>query len=226
MHTRALLFVAVPVLLAACGPLAAGSTTPLGPSPSPTVQETPGADLRAWTVSTTGSGPTATATKDGAVLLIPGNAQADSQAPHVVAVRLSSKCQLAADFDLQADYSVATWPAGNGVRFGLVVGEYHIVRTSNPRGLDNTYAANLAGYFLSVETHDTSGRLRLTRAGTSITASYLNKGTWVTIATANISAAKQPYAIAAWTDGDTFGRRDVELSVKNFSLSGPTTDCA
>jgi hypothetical protein len=224
MHSKTLVSVAVSVLLAACGPAAGPSIS--DPTPSASVRQAPGADPRAWTISTTGNGPTATATSDGADLLIPASAQGDPQPPHVVGVMLSAKCQLAADFDLQADYAVVNWPAGNGVRFGLVAGEYHVVRTSNPQGMDNTYAANLAGYFLSVETHDTSGRLRLTRAGTTITASYLNKGTWVTIATASISGAKQPYSIAAWSGDDIFGQRDVELRLKNFSVSGTLSDCA
>lgn len=214
------MFVALAALLilAGCGPMAAGPNTQATPTPKPF-------DLGPWTVATIGTGPTAKAANDSLEFLFPATALADPQQQHTIGVNLTSKCTVAGDFDLQVDYSLASWPARNGVRFGLVSGNAHIVRTSEPNGAENAYMMNVGGHLTGVESADSSGRLRLTRLGTTITGYYLANQDWVAITSATVAAEAQPYSIAAWSDAVTFGKRDVRIDLKNFTMAPAASGC-
>ena len=204
------------LLVSACGPATVGQTG------SPTATPTPNTlDLSLWTVSTVGTGPTASAANSGVDLFIPGNAQQDPQRP-LMAVNVQGKCKLTGDFDMQLDYALTTWPARNGVRLGLAAGTSSVQRNSNPANADNRYVTDFNGPTTVVETQDMTGRLRLSRAGAVITGYYLSKGRWVAIASTNGSTDPLPYGIAAWTDPAIFGKADVRVNVKHF-VGAPTT---
>jgi len=208
------LLLPIVAILAACGP-AAASITPAAPAPTPK-----GFDLSAWDVSTAGSGPAATEANGGVDLFIPATATDDPQQQRAIAVRVVSRCHLTGDFDLQADYALVSWPSRNGVRFGLSAGTDYVLRTSNPNGSDNTYTTNLSGYAISVDTLDKSGRLRLTRVGTTVTGYYFSNRTWVSIASATAAAGGPAYAIQAWTDAYTFNHQDIRVNLKNVTATG------
>lgn len=202
------------VVLAACGP--AVSNTPATAPPTPK-----GFDLSAWDVSTTGNGPAASEANGGVDLFLPASALGDPAQANVIALRLTAKCHLSGDFDLQADYVLSTWPTHNGVRFGLLAGADSVERTSDPVGrADNTYATNFSGAIVQFETLDTSGRIRLTRVGTTVTGYYLKSGIWNSIATATAAAGQPAYAIQAWTDAYTFNKQDVRVNLKNVTFTG------
>jgi hypothetical protein len=176
--------------------------------------------LSAWDASSLGTGATAAEANGGVDLFLPSTTRGDPQQQNVMAIRLSARCHLAGDYDLQVDYSLTTWPARNGVRFGLLAGADSVERTSDPAGVDNTYATNFSGTIVQTETPDKTGRLRLTRVGTTVTGYYLNKGSWVTIATATAAAGSPAYAIQAWADDYTFHQQDVRVNLKNLSATG------
>lgn len=205
------------LFLSACGPATAGP--PATPTPTPKTL-----DLHLWTVSSVGSGPAATDAANGVDLFIPGNATEDPE-KHLISINLAANCKLTADFDLQLDYSLTTWPAKNGVRFGLAAGSYVVARTSNPAYTDNRYVTDFAGPTTSVETRDMRGRLRLTRTGATITGYYMSNGGWVKIASTAGSTDQVPYAIAAWTDPLNFGKTDVRVNLANFDLAPRGTGC-
>lgn len=175
-------------------------------------------------MSTVGTGPTATEANGGVDLFIPGNAQPDAQ-KSLMAVNVLGKCKLTGDFDLQLDYSLVAWPPKNGVRLGLAAGNYSVQRTSNPAYTDNRYATDFTGPTTSVATQDTTGRLRLARAGGLISGYYLSKGSWVLIASTGGSTDPVSYGIAAWTDPLNFGKSDVRVNVKHFTAV-PPAGCA
>jgi hypothetical protein len=209
---RRSLLLSIVTILAACGP---AQSTPATPTPS-----AKGFDLSAWNVSTIGSGPAATEANGGIDLFFPANARGDPQQQLLIAVSVTARCHLTGDFDLQADYSLVSWPPRNGVRFGLVAGADTVLRTSNPHSSDNTYSTSFSGYLTSGDTLDARGRLRLTRTGTTVTGYYLSNRTWVSIASASATVGASGYAIAAWTDSVTFGQRDVRVNLKNLTVTG------
>jgi hypothetical protein len=206
------------LILVGCGPAAAGPST----KPTPTAKPF---DMSPWTVGTIGRGPTAKAANDSLEFFFPATALADPQQQQLIGVNLTSKCSVAGDFDLQVDYSLASWPARNGVRFGLAAGNSHVVRTSEPNGSENEYMTNFAGHLTGVESEDSSGRLRLARVGTTITGYYLANRNWVAIASGSAASDAQPYSIAAWSDAVTFGKRDVRIDLKNFTMTPATAGC-
>lgn len=200
------------LVFSGCGP----ATGPLAAAPTPTPNTL---DLSRWTVTTLGTGPTATEGNGGVVLAIPAKATLDAQR-HLTSINLVSNCKLTGDFDLQLDYSLVTWPARNSVRLGLVAGSYSVERSSNlPPVMDNLYATNLAGVQASVETHDSTGRLRLTRVGPSVTGYYRSNATWARIASEKAVSDPLSYSIAAWTDYNAVVKSDVSVTVKNFTVT-------
>ena len=200
------------LVLAACGP---ASSQPAAAAPTPR-----GFDLSAWDVSTIGSGPTAMEANGGVDLFIPAATKGDPAQATQIALRLSARCQLTGDFDAQADYALTTWPSRNGVRFGLVAGNDSVERTTNPVGLDNSYATNFSGTIVELETADTSGRMRLARVGKTITGYYLKNGNWVLVASATAAVGTPAFAIQAWTDGYTFNKQDVRVNLKHVTFTG------
>jgi hypothetical protein len=217
---KAALLILSAALFSACGPATAGPAPDASPTPAPTPF-----DQAPWAVSTIGVGPAATPISGGLQLFIPASAQADANHQQLIAINVTAKCKISGDFDLQADYALQTWPARNGVRFGLVAGDYHVVRTSDPHAAENTYTTNLAGAQTSAETQDSTGRLRLARTGTTITGYYLTNRTWTTIASAPVPTAAASYAIAAWTDGYSFGRADVRVNLTKFTFTPSGAGC-
>jgi hypothetical protein len=201
-------------VLAACGP-AAESIGPPAATPTPR-----GIDLSAWDVSTIGTGPAAMEANGGVDLFIPATARGDPQQANLIAVALKARCKLSGDFDLQIDYTLTTWPPRNGIRFGLVAGSDTVLRTSNPVSSDNTYSTTLSGHLFAVDTTDKNGRLRLTRAGTTVSGYYLTNGNWVSIASAPAAAGAPAYTIQAWAETGNFGGHDVRVNLKNLKTTG------
>lgn len=211
------------LLLSACGPSAAG------PTASPTPTPTPGPklqDLRLWTMSTLGTGPSATPDGDGVDFLIPAGTTTDPQ-KRFAAIGLEAKCKLTADFDLQVDYRLVTWPAHNSVRVGLGTGTYSVQRASNlGTGVDNLYVLDFAGNQPRAETQDMSGSLRLTRVGGMISGYYRSNGSWVMIASAEGPTDPTPFSVAAWTDYDAVVKSDVKVNVTHLTILPAASACS
>jgi hypothetical protein len=201
-------------ILASCGPAGDPAAHAIAtPTPKPF-------DFSAWTISTIGTGPTATGAGTGVDFMIPGNSHGDPGQAQKIEIRLQANCTLTADFDVQVDYSIIAWPTLNGVHFGLVAGGDSAERASNPNGSDNEYASYLSGHVTTTDTTDTTGRLRLTRVGTTITSYYQRGQTWVQIASSTGPATPLPFLIAAWTDTYMFDHRDVRVNLKNVTATG------
>jgi hypothetical protein len=222
---RYVVTIGVGLLLSACGP----ATAPLGAAPTP--KPTPNTlDLKLWTVSAVGTGPTATQANGGIDLVIPAGAVQDPKQGNL-AINLSTSCQLTGDFDLQLDYTLVKWPARNSVRVGMAAGHYSAHRSSNTGTIagsvaDNLYVTDFAGTLTSVGTQDTTGRLRLTRVGATITGYYHSSGAWVKISSAAAPTEPMSYGIAAWTDYNTVVKSDVSVNVKNLTVAPPPSGCS
>ena len=209
------------VLLSACGPTA-------GPGASPTPTPTPGPklqDLKLWTMSTLGTGPSVAPDGDGVDFLIPAGATVDPQ-KHFATIGLQAKCNLSGDFDLQVDYRLINWPAHNSVRVGLGTGTYSVQRASNVgTGVDNVYVIDFAGNQPRVETQDVSGGLRLTRIGDMMSAYYRSNGGWVMLASAKGPTDPTPFSVAAWTDYDVVVKSDVKVNLTHLTILPAASAC-
>ncbi len=219
---RYLVITGVGLLLSACGP----ATAPIAAAPLPTPNTL---DLKLWTVSIVGSGPTATQANSGIDLVIPAGAIQDPKQGNL-AINLSASCQLTGDFDLQLDYTLVKWPPRNSVRLGLVAGHYSVHRSSNTgfvagSAADNLYVTDFAGALTSVGTQDATGRLRISRVGSTMTGYYRSNGAWVKISTASGPTAPMSYGIAAWTDYNAVVKTDVSVNIKNFTVAPPPSNC-
>ena len=96
---------------------------------------------------------------------------------------LENRLRLAGDFDMQVDFSLPTWPAGNGVNAGIISPLCSVTRHSfhdNFSGDVDAYLAALPPGQESfwVNTTDSSGKLRLRRTGNTVEAFYWLSGAW------------------------------------------------
>jgi hypothetical protein len=136
-------------------------------------------DTNLWDIVQVGSGFSATANTTQLNVTIPTNSLGNAG--------VLSKFTISGDFDMQVAYSLVNWPNNNGVEleFGfsksngdLIAGIGRNDLSVNSYGSEIIYGIN--DIFNSVATTDTSGALRITRVGDTITCYYLN-GTWQTL---------------------------------------------
>jgi hypothetical protein len=100
--------------------------------------------------------------------------------------------QLTGNYDVQVDFNMLNWPANNGVQAGFVTIGYEVARVNSDfgQGAQDAYMVYFAAeqvqgqptVFHVVTTPDTSGRLRLSRTGNTISGYYLHNNAWQLIA--------------------------------------------
>ena len=135
---------------------------------------------------------------------------------------LSSNYQLHGDFDIQIDYSVIEWPSQNGVRLGISSGNYTIERVSSaPSKLSGqeVYVTDFAGDIHLISTSDTTGKLRLVRQGSTLTAYYFNTDHWASLASGQATAEDNNFWIGAWSHDIVFSDNPVKLALDNFTIN-------
>jgi hypothetical protein len=210
------LLAALPI--AACAPAASTAVGAVTPTPI-TI------DVTGWSTTTHGVGPVA-ATKNGLVeFSLPASTHND-QNPNDLIVRLTAPCQLSGDFDITAHYRLVSWPLNNAVWIGLWTPEGNVARASSRIGTDNSYATYLAQTISRVETADTSGTVKLSRVGTTMSGYYQGpSGEWVKIASAGVSTDPMAYAIGAWSDA-SFGERQVTADIDGLNITGTKVNCS
>jgi hypothetical protein len=139
-----------------------------------------------------------------------------------------SKWALKGNFDAQVDYELIDWPAGNGVRVGLVPTWWSIERDSwGPEGQTPAEGYCMNSYFGHqgiIYTSDVSGSLRVVRSGSLVT-SYCKRGdgSWQTIHSfdygANGAIDVPWFSICAWTHDYAFADKEVKFAFDNFSVN-------
>jgi WD40 repeat protein len=140
-------------------------------------------------------------------------------------VHVGANCLLNGDFDVQVDYQLLTWPAGDGVNVGIQAfftnGE--VDRSTNQFG--EFYDTFLDPTFNSVPTTDQSGSLRLVRSGGTMTSYYKSGGAWIQLASA---PAQQTSAIVAlfFKSFGGFGHQTAKVAFDNFRLDATNVDCS
>ena len=129
--------------------------------------------------------------------------------------------QIRGDFDMQVDYQLLNWSIGNGVRVGLIPTWWDVERGS--LGLNEIYAANsYSSPVFTLNTTDTSGKLRIKRSGSVISSYFLNQGEWKLIQSHDFGEnglIDLPwFALSAWTHDYAFAGTVVTVAFDNFVL--------
>jgi Tol biopolymer transport system component len=134
-------------------------------------------------------------------------------------------CSLPGDFDMQVDYKLLEWPAGNGsfaqlAAFFIGAG---IFRQSETYGEFYNAYSNFG--FNTLLTADRSGSLRFVRSGGRTTASYLDPlAGWVTV----LAVSANPGVVVpglALSSGPNFAHQEVKVAFDNFRITSGTMSC-
>jgi hypothetical protein len=92
---------------------------------------------------------------------------------------LFGRCKLSGDFDIEMSFDLIDWPPGSAGRISLVASPlFWMERIS---GDPEIYLANLGDGAVIENTSDMSGKLRLQREGSTVTASYHDGSDWVEV---------------------------------------------
>lgn len=128
------------------------------------------------------------------------------------------------DFTIETDFALLTWPAGNAVRIGinfLSPSQGAIERTSMGWSMAESYIFDGVGHGQQGTT-DVSGRLRLSRAGTTLTGSYLHDGAWVQVGSGTVTTADAVIGLIAWPDYSGGGPAVFQFLNPTLSMQGHT----
>jgi hypothetical protein len=165
-----------------------------------------------WEVTSIG-GPSIAQTSGQLQVTIPGS----STSP--LGAGVQSRFTLIGDYDMQADFSLLTWPANNGIRVGIIaIGA--VERVGAGAGYGEEYLAHFSNVLGRTVTVDLSGTLRMTRTGNTLEGFYLAGGLWQSLGSeANAGfGANTKIALNAWTGDPFFGHQDATIAWDNFQV--------
>jgi hypothetical protein len=138
-----------------------------------------------------------------------------------------SNCTLPGDFDMQVDYSLLQWPAGDGMFAGLssIFTNAAIFRFSSTGG--EAYTAFSGPTAIGVPTTDASGSFRLVRAGSTLTAYYHASGVdaWTQLLSTSADAGNAVVGLGLQTPASAFGHADASVAYDNFRLNSGALSC-
>ena len=159
-------------------------------------------------------------------LSIAANAAAVPGQP-TIGAHVGANCLLMGDFDVQVDYELLTWPAGNNVNAGIQAFFTNGAIDRATQSWGETYNTFLNPVFNSVTTSDQAGSLRLVRSGATMTSYYKSDGSWIQLGT---GPAQQTTAIVALSFKNygnfEFGQQATTVAFDNFRLDATNVDCS
>ena len=138
---------------------------------------------------------------------------------------VGSNCKLVGDFDVQADFSLETWPSANGVQVTLHAFETggQVLRESQAWG--QKYATWIPPTFTDVDTTDLSGSLRLTRVGSTLAGYYWSGSGWTQIASGATTLDYATIGLGMSSFLNRFGHGAVDVAWDNFRITSGTFSC-
>jgi dipeptidyl aminopeptidase/acylaminoacyl peptidase len=185
-----------------------------------------------WTQYLVGSGLSFAQANGRLEITVPTNTTLD---PNVgfAATGLMSQCLISGNWDMQVDYQLLAWPTDNGVLQSLQAGNFVNDQWVGANGLfvfnpgDNT---GISTNFPEprnafVPNQPLTGRLRLARNGSAITAYYLSDGTWVQMLTGAYTADTSDAVLYVFTTAAPGSHPDVKVAFDNFSIDGGQITC-
>jgi uncharacterized repeat protein (TIGR01451 family) len=188
-------------------------------------------DPSLWGIEQLG-GPTVSEVNQRLEITLPANS---TGTPEFKAWYLSA-CQLRGDYTIQVDYELLTWPDANGVRIGLADDHANMQRISSrgqPYDIDggpDLYLTtfDVASHIVGITpTSDLSGKLRLERAGDTLSSYYFTNGAW----TFDASYADPAYAqdtyfyIGSFSGNPVFAGQEVRIAFDNMIINAGELVC-
>jgi len=128
------------------------------------------------------------------------------------------------DFTIDVDYTLTTWPVGNGMRLGIEIAPWFVsVRASqvwlNSNPGDEGYVFASGGMNGVVPTTDLAGTLRLARSGSTLGGYFRSGQNWVSIGSGQVDTSDFTVQLVAWSDDRFFTGQTVELGFSNPTIS-------
>lgn len=179
-------------------------------------------DQNSWFPQTQGQGPSTTVADNRLEITIP----ATSSGTPGFGADIGTIFTLVGDFDVQADFTLFNWPSPTGVQVGIqptlfsgqfMAGVWLMNDPSYPQTQD--YEAWLNGYDIKTPTSDSSGKLRLTRTGHTIAASYWTSGGWQLLASQTDPKFGQNCGIQFYAYAHNFQGKQVQVAFDNLQMT-------
>jgi DNA-binding SARP family transcriptional activator len=150
---------------------------------------------------------------------------------HVYAGHVGTRCQFPGDFDARIDFSLAQWPAANGVFASLWmwfkpnnVG-WEAWRASSAQWGEQYGSYTGVGHGGSISLTDPAGSLRVRRRNGVVTAYYLHRGQWISLGS-NENTHTAVIAVGAGSGPNPPVRTDqVTVDFDNFTVTATNPIC-
>ena len=143
---------------------------------------------------------------------------------------LQSKCKLTGDFDVQVDFTLINWPTQNFhtvrlVAYDLPTGPLGLVGVyRNSDAAENYQFRTSTGVSAETAGRDLSGKLRLARAGDSISAYYLSGNNFVLLGSALTTRTDTGFTLDFASPNAT-SPGNVAIAFDNFNVNSGTAVC-
>jgi DNA-binding SARP family transcriptional activator len=146
---------------------------------------------------------------------------------------IGTLCKFPANFDARVDYTLVTWPAGNGIQallwafFAPDNEGWQVWRWSSANWGELIGSYTGPGAAGSVVLDDQNGTLRLVRRNGLVTAYFLHKGAWQPLTSGRNTSLATIAVGASLGNGDNigFGGQPVVVDFDNFSVTGVNPIC-
>jgi len=146
---------------------------------------------------------------------------------------VGTQCKFPGDFDARVDFTLVTWPTGNGIEVALwsffspTNEGWQSWRRSAAQWGEAFGSFTGPGSSASVSLNDTSGTLRLARRDGIVTAYFQHNGTWQSL-TSGYNTSPATIAVGAG-GGDGYnmawGHQPVVVDLDNFAVNGADPIC-
>ncbi len=190
-----------------------------------------------WISVVVGEHPTIIEQDGRLIISLPANSE-EGAGNDLFAAGYISQCKVSGDFDLRVNYFLETWPESNGMRIGLsldanqaIPRSPNVTRVSFGNNDFNGFPREVYLYGSQgivsgiVETNHLSGTLRLARAGTALTAYYLDNATWIGVHTDTITTDNLYFGVGAWSHDHVFADQDVLVAFDNVVVEQGNINC-
>jgi hypothetical protein len=180
-------------------------------------------DVWAWWGTNQPDAATFAQTDGAMTVTVSGAAQPD------VNVSGGTRCLAHGDFDARVHFSLDAWPAENGIWVSLMLSgtPFNVYRVSWQFPDHEQYGAYLPPANGNALATGTTGELRLTREGTTITAWYMSDHHWVPILSSAGPADEVAFTLAVFniSGAATFAGQPVTVSFDDFRVAADSIVC-
>lgn len=182
-----------------------------------------------WSTQVVGSGPSVQQANGVLEMDLPASTTVDPGRGYAQPA-VFSQCNLRGDFDMRADYTLLQWPEPDSVNADFTEGNFVGGAWQSANGIFvNRWG--LASNFpplpsTFIPNPPSSGTLRLTRTGSTLSASYFAAGGWVTVQTRDDLVADESDATLDVFDNAAAGSNgEVRVAFDNFEVTSGTFSC-